>query len=169
MGVDRARLSGLCERPARACVCTGLRRASRATSRLYESALAPLDLTATQFAILVAVQLRGPIPLSRLAQALVLDRTSLYRAVRPLARRGCLRVVPGRTQRERAATLAPKGRTLLAQALPVWERVQARLVRALGADTWATLAAALGQVVPTVQAIESGASAPGARGRAASR
>jgi DNA-binding MarR family transcriptional regulator len=132
---------------------------------LYESALAPLDLTATQFAILVAVQLRGSVPLSRLAHALVLDRTSLYRAVKPLERRGCLRIVPGRTLRERVATLTAKGRGLLARALSIWERVQERLVDALGADTWATLAAALGRVVPTVRAIESGESATAARRR----
>jgi DNA-binding PadR family transcriptional regulator len=85
--------------------------------------------------------------------------------VKPLERRGCLRIVPGRTLRERVATLTAKGRGLLARALSIWERVQERLVDALGADTWATLAAALGRVVPTVRAIESGESATAARRR----
>jgi DNA-binding MarR family transcriptional regulator len=139
------------------CACGNLRRASRATSRLYEAAFAPLKLTATQFTILIAVHLRGPVPLSRLAQALVLDRTSLYRAVKPLERRGCVQVLPGRTGRERMASLTAKGQQLLEQALPIWEQVQARLVQALGSSVWATLARGLGKIVPTVQAIEPGA------------
>src|SRR5262245_15299321 len=150
-------LSRSCEVVAAICACGSLRRASRATSRLYETAFAPLKLTATQFTILIAVQLRGPVPLSRLAQALVLDRTSLYRAVKPLERRGCLRVLPGRTRRERTASLTSEGRDLLAQALPVWERVQGQLVGALGGQVWTVLARALGKVVPAVRGIESGA------------
>jgi hypothetical protein len=50
------------------CACDGLRRASRGISSLYEAALAPFHLTATQFTILVALHLRGRVPLSRLAQ-----------------------------------------------------------------------------------------------------
>jgi len=134
-------------------------------SKLYEGALAPLELTATQFAILVAVRLRGPVPLSRLAERLVLDRTSLYRAVKPLERRGCLRILPGRTRRERAAALTPRGRRLLADALPIWERIQQRVVGGLGPRPWALLTSALAAIVPAVRAMEPGtaARAPGTR------
>jgi DNA-binding MarR family transcriptional regulator len=104
----------------------------RAISRLYEAAFAPLDLTGTQFCNLVAVQLLGPVPLSRLAERLVLDRTSLYRAVKPLVRRRCLRILAGQTRRERTATLTEAGSRLLADALPIWEQVQGRFVGALG-------------------------------------
>ena len=140
------------------CAGGGLRRASRAISRFYEAALAPLDLTATQFSMLVAVHLAGPIPLSRLAEVLVLDRTSLYRAVKPLVRRRCLRIQPGRTGRERTATLTGVGYCLLADALPIWEKVQGRFVDALGPQGWAALTTGLQQVVPAVQALESGSS-----------
>lgn len=146
----------MCGRAAVECTCQGLRRAARAISKVYEAAFTELDLTATQFAILVAVHLRGPVPLSRLAERLVLDRTSLYRAVKPLERRGCLRVVPGRTGRERLATLTGKGRRLLEDALPIWEGVQQRVVRALGSRTWAALTSGLDRVVSSVPRIESG-------------
>ena len=138
------------------CAGGGLRRASRAVSRFYEAAFAPLRLTATQFSLLVAVNLADPIPLSRLAEVLVLDRTSLYRAVKPLVRRRCLRILPGQTRRERTAALTEAGRQLLAEALPIWNSVQGRLVDGLGPQAWAALAAGLRQVVPTVQALESG-------------
>jgi len=138
------------------CAGGGLRRASRAISRFYEAALAPLDLTATQFSLLVAVHLGDRIPLSRLAEVLVLDRTSLYRAVQPLVRRRCLRILPGRTGRERTATLTETGHRLLGDALPIWEKVQGRFVDALGPQGWAAFTTGLEQVVPAVQALESG-------------
>jgi DNA-binding MarR family transcriptional regulator len=149
-------VSGLSARVAAECAGGGLRRASRAISRFYETAFAPLDLSATQFSILVAVHLRGPVPLSRLAEGLVLDRTSLYRALKPLVRRRSLRILPGQTRRERTATLTESGRQLLADALPIWEQVQGRFVGALGPQAWAALAAGLRKVVPTVQTLESG-------------
>jgi DNA-binding MarR family transcriptional regulator len=138
------------------CACGGLRRASRAISRVYESAFGGLDLTATQFSILVVVHRRGPIPLSRLAEALVLDRTTLYRAVKPLVRRRCLRIGPGRTERERTAALTDAGARLLADALPRWETVQRRFVAALGPRAWDGLLSGLRQVIPALQALDSG-------------
>ena len=155
------RVSELSARVAAECAGGGLRRASRAITRFYEAAFAPLDLTGTQFSILVAVHLRGRVPLSRLAEGLVLDRTSLYRAVKPLVRRRCLRILPGQTRRERTATLTEAGHRLLAEALPIWEHVQERFVGALSPQAWAALAAGLRQVVPTVQALESGAASAG--------
>ena len=167
-----ARVLEVSARVAAACACGGLRRASRAISRFYEAALAPLDLTATQFSILVAVHLRGPVPLSRLAEGLVLDRTSLYRAVKPLVRRRCLRILAGRNRRERTAALTEAGRRLLEEALPIWEVVQGRFVRALGAPAWGSLTSGLAEVVPAVQTLESagaGLRAGAARDRAARR
>ncbi len=161
----------LCRLAAAECACGNLRRATRALSRLYEAALAPFDLTATQFSILVALRSRGTVPLSRLAEGLVLDRTSLYRAMRPLERRGFVRTRPGRTGRERTAAITEKGHGVLAQALPAWRAVQERFVDALGPATWPILRSAVESVVPAVQAIESGARAahPAATARTARR
>lgn len=164
------RFSKLSVRVAGECAGAGLRQASRAISRLYEAALAPLDLTSTQFSILVAVHLRDRVPLSRLAERLVLDRTSLYRAIRPLVRRRCLRILPGRTGRERTAALTEAGRQVLEDALPIWDKVQGRFVGALGPQAWTALTSGLRQVVPTVQALESGtlpasSGAPGQRAK----
>lgn len=149
-------MAALSVRVAAECAGGGLRQASRAISRFYEAAFAPLHLTATQFAILVAVNLGGTVPLSRLAEILVLDRTSLYRALKPLVRRRRLRILPGRTRRERIATLTESGRRTLADALPIWERTQRQFVGALGPRAWAALSSGLRQVVPAVRTLENG-------------
>jgi DNA-binding MarR family transcriptional regulator len=149
----RDQASELSTRAAAECACAGLRRAARAVSRIYGAAFAPLELTATQFSILVAVQLRGPVPLSRLAERLGLDRTTLYRALKPLVRRRCLRIRPGRGGREQTAALTGAGERLLEQALPVWDGIQRRFVDALGAPAWAALAAGVRDVVSTAQRV----------------
>jgi DNA-binding MarR family transcriptional regulator len=154
---------GVCLAAAARCACQGVRGAARAVSRFYEAALAPTGLTPTQFAILVAANLRGPIPLSRLAERLVLDRTSLYRAVRPLERDGQVRITAGRDRREKALALTAAGRRALAEALPLWERAQARLLGAVGEGEWERLATGLGRLVETVRQIEPAAATDPAR------
>lgn len=159
-----SRMRHLSAQAAAECACEGLRRAARAISRLYEEALAPFGLTATQFAILVATHLRGAVPLSRLAERLVLDRTSLYRAVRPMVRRGVLRIAPGRTGRERLAVLTGPGRRLIERALPAWEETQRRFVEALGPRAWSALASTVPHVPPIAQALERRSASSPSRG-----
>jgi DNA-binding MarR family transcriptional regulator len=144
---------GLCEQVASECSCEGLRQASRAISKLYEAGYAHLDLTATQFAILVAVHLHVRAPLSRLAERLVLDRTSLYRAVKPLVRRKALVIQPGRDRRERVAVLTPSGQRLLAEAIPIWKATQDRFGSAVGPAARVALRSQIAGVIPAVQAL----------------
>jgi DNA-binding MarR family transcriptional regulator len=144
----------LCAAVVGDCACEGLRRAARAISRVYGGALAGLGLTPTQLAILVATRLRGSLPLSRLAEGLRLDRTSLYRAIRPLERAGYLEVSSGQTQRERVATVTPKGGRILQAALPIWQRTQEQFVEALGPRAWTALSSGLKQVVSVAEVLE---------------
>jgi hypothetical protein len=70
------------------CACTTLRKAARAISRIYDEALAGAGINVTQLAILRAIGRAGDdgAPLSRLAENLVMDNTSLYRGLGPLIR-----------------------------------------------------------------------------------
>jgi len=149
----------LCAAVVGDCACEGLRRAARAISRLYAGALASVGLTPTQLAILVATRLRGSLPLSRLAAGLRLDRTSLYRAIRPLERSGFLAVSVGRTQRERVATVTAKGERILQQALPIWQGTQEQFVEALGRQAWTALSSTLRQVVSVTEILATRRSA----------
>jgi DNA-binding MarR family transcriptional regulator len=158
-------VSRVCASVVAECACEALRRASRAVSKIYAGALADLGLTVTQLAILVATRLRGSLPLSRLAEGLGLDRTSLYRAVRPLERKGYLRTLAGRTERERVVRVTAKGERLLQEALPVWERTQQGFLDALGPGPWLTLSSALTQVRSVAQTLSSSAGARARRPR----
>jgi DNA-binding MarR family transcriptional regulator len=131
------------------CACTTLRKAARALSRVYEGALEQGGVTATQFAILRELEREGGVPLSRLAEQLVMDRTSLYRAIRPLIVSGAVAVDPAAAGRTKLASLTPAGAAAIARALPCWESAQAAFLAAYGADEWQALAKTLLAVVAT--------------------
>src|SRR5690349_18366919 len=91
------------------CVCTALRKATRAVSRVYDEALEAAGLTTTQFAILRHVARAGTPPLSRLAEQLVMDRTSLYRTLEPMQRHGWVAIAPAPAGRAKLVSLTPEG------------------------------------------------------------
>jgi DNA-binding MarR family transcriptional regulator len=94
----------------------------------YDSALAPVGLRITQFAVLRTLARLGPTPVSRLAAEIALDRSTMGRNLDPLERRGFVRVEIGdRDQRERVAQLTPAGAAAIDAALPYWRQAQARV------------------------------------------
>ena len=137
---DKSRSTdALLDAVAQGCTCGNLRRASRAVTQLFDSILQPSGLKATQFTLLVATAKLGPAPLTRLAEALLMDRTTLTRNLKPLERAGLVRIDVGEDRRSRAISLTPKGRRTLDAALPLWESAQSRMVDGLGDTRWRRL------------------------------
>jgi DNA-binding MarR family transcriptional regulator len=137
---------------ARNCACFNLRKAARAVTQLYEAALAPSGMRATQFSVLTALALVDSAPLSRVADGLVMDRTTLTRNLRPLARRGWVRIEAGdEDRRERYLSLTRSGRAALDRALPLWQQAQARLHAHVGDARWGRLLADLQGLVATAR------------------
>ena len=127
------------------CACTTIRKASRALSRIYDEALAPAGLTVAQLGVLRAIN-RGAKdgePLSRLAETLVMDRTSLYRALGPMARSGWLLINEAPKGHAKVVQLSKAGIRAIAGAAEYWERAQSRVIGEFGADRWATLQKAM--------------------------
>jgi DNA-binding MarR family transcriptional regulator len=121
------------------CACFNLRRAARAITQLYDRALAPSGLRATQFTLLVALARAGAVPFTTLASALGMDRTTLTRNVGPLARDGLLTMRPGPDRRVKLVEITGRGRKTLAGAIPLWERAQRRITGGLGPARWDAL------------------------------
>jgi DNA-binding MarR family transcriptional regulator len=114
------------------CNCYSLRQATRRVTQLYDRALAPLDLRATQYSLLAEVERLGPISLIPLADAMVMDRATLGHNIRPLEARGYLTLSVGRDRRSREVSLTKAGRKLLAKAMPLWQRAQAEFEAEIG-------------------------------------
>ena len=137
---------------ATACACFNVRKAARAVTAFYDSVLQPTGLRSTQATLLMAIASAGAPTISRLAEALMLDRTTLARDVKLLAEQALVRVTPGDDQRTRQLRLTDAGRAKLRQVIPLWEQAQTRLIaEGLGPVRWGQLYADLQEVVRLTQ------------------
>ena len=66
------------------CNCISLRKASNNLTKIYDSALAKVDLKITQFSTLRNVQKLGKTNISDLSYLLELDRTTVLRNIEKL-------------------------------------------------------------------------------------
>lgn len=117
---------------AATCVNLGSRKAARALTQRYDDALRPAGIRSTQFSLLVVVALRQPVTLNALADAAVVDRTTLTRSLTLLVRDGLITITPGGDRRTREVRLTGRGRAVLQRALPLWERTQRAIAEAIG-------------------------------------
>lgn len=115
------------------CACFSLRKAARAVTQRYDDALRPAGLRSTQFSLLALLRLAGPVPMTRLAQEAVMDRTTLARNLEVLQRGGLVRVLPGEDARVREVQITRTGIRKLEEAFPHWQRAQRSMARSLGA------------------------------------
>lgn len=109
------------------CPAFNLRRAERLVTEQFNEALAPTGLSVTQIPVLAALRTLDRVPLSRLAEVIVVDLSTLSRSIVVLERRGLVRLDPGPDRRVRIASLTPAGLAKLAEAYPIWQRMQKRV------------------------------------------
>jgi DNA-binding MarR family transcriptional regulator len=127
---------------------------------MYDSRLADVGLTTTQFSILRSLdRARAPMPLSELAEAQVFERTSLYRALEPL-RRQKLIVIRAGHGRAKVVALTAVGAKRVAAAVPYWREAQDAFLAEFGSSAWGTLAARLMGVVDAAKVIGGTARRP---------
>jgi DNA-binding MarR family transcriptional regulator len=105
------------------CLCLLVQRAARALARRFDEALRPLGLTNGQFSLMMSLNRPEPPGMASVASLLAMDRTTLTAALKPLERRGLVKVAADpRDRRSRRLSLTATGNALLASAMPVWEQ-----------------------------------------------
>lgn len=110
------------------CLCLHVQRAARALGRRFDEAFRPLDLTNQQFSLLMSLNRPEPPAMGPVAELLAIDRTTLTAALKPLERRGLVKVLPHpQDGRSRVLKLTAKGLELLGLATPIWESTHAEL------------------------------------------
>ena len=113
------------------CLCLHVQRAARSLARRFDEVLRPLGLTNGQFSLLMSLNRPEPAGMASVAALLAIDRTTLTAALKPLERRGLVKVLTDRAdRRSRRLILTPEGEDLLTSAVPVWEQTH-REVEAL--------------------------------------
>src|ERR1043166_8480758 len=115
-----------------ACLCLHLQRAARAVARRFDAAFRPLGLTSGQFSLLMPLNRPEQPTMGSVAALLAMDRTTLTANLKPLERRGLVRVtVDAAARRSRRLALTPAGRSLLPAAVPIWRDTHADIDRLL--------------------------------------
>jgi DNA-binding MarR family transcriptional regulator len=121
------------------CACANVRKAARVITQYYDEALRSSGLRATQLPLLVKVALAGSLPVTRLAEELVMDRTTLTRNLKPLENQGLITIDEGSDRRIRLIRPTTQGLQALALALPIWQQAQDQVKNLLGSERWHTL------------------------------
>ncbi|WP_043203228.1 MarR family winged helix-turn-helix transcriptional regulator [Paraburkholderia acidipaludis] len=128
--------------------CFAVRQAARHLSQLYERHLSAAGLTPTQFSILGALEHRSSLTMAELGRALVMERTTLVRALRPLLRNGLVADAAGTRRRQLALT--PAGRERFGIAGEYWRSAQDEFERRFGPQRAAWLRRELFRVTRAV-------------------
>jgi DNA-binding MarR family transcriptional regulator len=112
--------------------------ATRSVTQLYDNALRPSGLRATQFHILAQICGSEGANITELTKALVIDQTTLTRSLALLERAGLVRFAAKKDGRVKFVELTPKGTRCLRKAEPLWAAAQKKMLQSIGSG-WATL------------------------------
>ncbi len=124
---------------ARECLVVRLRMLNRVVTNIYDDALRPLGVKASQLNILVVTARLGLARPADVCKRLQLDTSTLSRNVERMRAKGWLEVVADVDGRAQPFRLTPKGRKLLERAKPAWEKAQEKVKKLIGADAVASI------------------------------
>jgi DNA-binding MarR family transcriptional regulator len=139
-----------CLEVEKSCLALNLRRVERIVCQIYDAALRPFGIKSTQFSLLVTVHAMQPAPLSRIADRINVDRTTLTRNLGLLEASGLIEVARGDDLRERIISIAKAGDAVLVAAFPIWTATQRRLRLKIGDQSVTSLMVGLKTVVAAV-------------------
>jgi DNA-binding MarR family transcriptional regulator len=131
----------------RRCACANIRRADRVMTQFYDEALSSSGLYTTQFTLLATIGEAAPVAVNRLAEIMVMDRTTLTRNLGPLTKQQLVRIETGEDRRVRLITLTPEGEEALRRAWPLWREAQSHVEHTMGQERFDDLLTQLSAVM----------------------
>jgi len=147
------KISGLAGQISQACPGMLVRQASRFLTSVFDEAFRPLGIQASQGYVLVTIATFGEdgATISAIADALIMDRTTLTRNVRPLEKTGLVRVARSPDDaRSRILFLTHAGERMIERMPRVWEKAVERLREAFGPTCVQSLQSQLADFVAAV-------------------
>ena len=124
------------------CLSVRLRLMNRMVGAIYDEALRPHGIKASQLNILVAVSAFGRATSQELCQVLHMGPSTFSRAVTRLQKNCWLQVNPSGEGKILKVEITPEGFKKIEDVYPDWQRAQARAAEALGDSTAEMLIAA---------------------------
>jgi DNA-binding MarR family transcriptional regulator len=108
--------------------------------QLYDDALSPSGLKATQHGLLAQILMMDDPTLRELAEEIVMDLSALGHTLKPLIRDGYVALVPDKKDgRVKHATLTKAGKRKLEQTIVLWSEAQRRFEAVFGEKRAASL------------------------------
>ena len=140
-----ADVAEIAENTSAACISTRVRQLSRIITRVYDDAMRPLGITASQFTLLTQLAQQDGITAVEIGHALDIEKSTLSRNLKRLLQDGFITMDPPAGRRGRGLHLTPRGASVIQQGFPVWREAQTRTIRVLGPESRSILDTLLGQ------------------------
>jgi DNA-binding MarR family transcriptional regulator len=134
-----AELAGIAETTSASCIATRIRQLSRIITRVYDDAMRPLGITASQFTLLTQLAQQDGITAVEISCTLDFEKSTLSRNLKRLLALGLIIMDPLAGRRGRGLHLTPKGQAVIKEAYPVWHGAQQKAVSVIGPDRCTTL------------------------------
>ena len=136
---DTANITDIAASTAATCLATRVRQLSRIITRVYDDAMRPLGITASQYTLLAQLAARDAITAVEIGHELDIEKSTLSRNLKRLLALGHISMDPPAGRRGRGLHLTPKGQAILKDAFPVWQDAQKRAFTVMGAESRNTL------------------------------
>lgn len=118
------------------CALFDIHRLSRVMTSIYNGYLRESGLTMRQLTILRITDSLCPVDLTRLAEAMMMERTSMTRLISPLISRGLMETRVGEDKRCRNVVITEAGVKLIAECEASRSKAQQAMAKRLGHETW---------------------------------
>ncbi len=147
-----ASMADIAETTAATCLATRVRQLSRIVTRVYDDAMRPLGITASQYTLLAQLASRDGITAVEIGGDLDIEKSTLSRNLKRLLALGHIIMDPPAGRRGRGLHLTPKGQAVLKDAFPIWQEAQRRTTAVMGAESRVMLDGLLAQAERLVAA-----------------
>ena len=131
-----------------------VRRTQQISTALFAEECGDYDLTAVQYAALVAIGLHPQIEAARISRLISLDRSTLGDVLERIEAKGLvLRAASSADRRVKLLSLSTAGKTLIADVESAVLRVQERLLKPLNAEERKTFVSLLAKLTNSHQGL----------------
>ena len=116
----------------RVCINAKLRKLHRLLNSAYQQKINPFGLRGSMLSILFIIGKQKEVNQKMIADALVLDQSTMSRDLKKLVQKGWVVISKGKDSRNSQLALTASGYQLLEEVTPVWEALQAKIAQLLG-------------------------------------
>ena len=115
---DSASITDIAEVTAQSCVATRVRQLSRIVTRVYDDAMRPLGITASQYTLLAQLAARDAITAVEIGHELDIEKSTLSRNLKRLLALGHINMDPPAGRRGRGLHLTGQGPERASRCVP---------------------------------------------------